>query len=60
MNPYIDQEVRVKRMKKVYETLRRHGVAVGAYAESMVDKTEKELGARKGESQNNRDANRQP
>jgi radical SAM superfamily enzyme YgiQ (UPF0313 family) len=47
-NPYIDQEVRVKRMKKVYETLRRNGVAVGAYAESMVDKTEKELEARKG------------
>jgi hypothetical protein len=63
-NPYIDQEVRVKRMKKAYESLRRHGVAVGAYAESMVDKTEKELGAQKGsregENQTNRDANLQP
>jgi len=64
MNPYIDQEVRVRRMKKVHETLRRNGVAVGAYAESMVDKTEKELGARKGsregEKQTNREANLQP
>jgi hypothetical protein len=63
-NPYIDQEVRVKRMKKVYEALRRNGVAVGAYAESMVDKTEKELGIRKayreGENQINRVAHPQP
>jgi len=44
VNSYIDQEVRVRRMKAIANALRSHGVLIGAYAQSNVIKTEKELG----------------
>jgi NAD(P)-dependent dehydrogenase (short-subunit alcohol dehydrogenase family) len=47
MNPYIDQEVRVKRMKAIANALHSNGVRMGGYAESMVIKMEKELGSQR-------------
>ncbi len=45
MNPYIDHEIRVKRMKTIANALHSNGVKMGAYAESMVVKEEKGLGS---------------